>query len=209
MRIAPPFLPPHYSGPATRDFHFSGKFLDFIECLYRSTEYCVRVNDIITETFPVTSGVKQGCLLSPTLFNLFINDLIKEIKQLSLGVKCGEILVALLMFADDIAIMAETEEDLQCMLNILHSWCESWQLHINTNKTKIVNFRLKSQLRTSFKFKCGPSELEIVPYKFLGVWLDEHLDYQNRVTALSELARKALGLLIAKSKQFGNWETFV
>ena len=100
------------------------------------------------------------------------------------------------MFADDIAIMAETEEDLQCMLNTLHSWCESWQLHINTNKTKIVHFKLKSQPRTSFKFKCGPSELEVVPsYKYLGVWVDEHLDYQNCVTALSESARKALGLL--------------
>ena len=73
-------------------------------------------------------------------------------------------------------------------------------LHINTNKTKIVDFRLKSQLRTAFKFKCGSSELEVVPsYKYLGVWLDEHLDYQNCVIALSELARKALGLLIAKS----------
>ena len=110
------------------------------------------------------------------------------------------------MFADDIAIMAETEEDLQCMLNTLHSWCESWQLHINTNKTKIVHFRLKSQPRTSFKFKWDPSELEVVPsYKYLGVCLDEHLDYQNCVTALSESARKALGLLIAKSKQFGNF----
>ena len=61
-----------------------------------------------------------------TLFNLFINGLIEQIKQLNLGVKCGEILLALLMFADDIAIMAETEEDLQCMLSTLHTWCESW-----------------------------------------------------------------------------------
>ena len=107
-------------------YGISGKFLDLIKCLYRDTEYCVRVNDTVTEPFPVTSGVKQGCLLSPTLFNLFINGLIEEIKQLNLGVKCGEILLALLMFADDIAIMAETEEDLQCMLSTLHTWCESW-----------------------------------------------------------------------------------
>ena len=187
-------------------YGISGKFLDLIKCLYRDTEYCVRVNDTVTEPFPVTSGVKQGCLLSPTLFNLFINSLIEEIKQLNLGVKCGEILLALLMFADDIAIMAETEEDLQCMLSTLHTWCESWRLHINTSKTKIVHFRHKSQPRTSFNFKCGPSELEVVPsYKYLGVWLDEHLDYQNCVNALSESARKALGLLIAKSKQFGNF----
>ena len=39
---------------------------------------------------PVTSGVKLGCLLSPTSFNLFINGLIEEIMKLGLGVKCGE-----------------------------------------------------------------------------------------------------------------------
>ena len=71
-----------------------GNSIDFIKCLYRSTEYCVRVNDTITETFPVTCGVKQGCLLSLHYSPLFINDLIEEIKQLNLGVKCGEILVA-------------------------------------------------------------------------------------------------------------------
>jgi len=49
------------------------------------------------------------------------NDLIEEIKKLGLGVKCGELFLALLMFADDISLVAETEEDLQCMLNALHS----------------------------------------------------------------------------------------
>ena len=79
------------------------------------------------------------------------------------------------MFADDIAIMAETEEDMQCMLSTLHIWCEAWLLHINTSKTKVVHFRHKSQHRTSFNFKCGPSELEgPVTYKYLGVWLDEY-----------------------------------
>jgi len=94
----------------------------------------VRINDTISEPISVTTGVKQGCLLSPTLFNLFINGLIEEIKKLGLGVKCGELILALLMFADDIALMAETEEDLQCMLNALHSWCECWLLRINISK---------------------------------------------------------------------------
>ena len=73
----------------------------------------------------LTSGVNQDCLLSPTLFNLFINGLIEELKKLGL-VKFDELILALLMFADGIALMAETEQDLQCMLNALHSWCKCW-----------------------------------------------------------------------------------
>ena len=73
----------------------------------------------------LTSGVNQDCLLSPTLFNLFINGLIEELKKLGL-VKFDELILALLMFADGIALMAETEQDLQCMLNVLHSWCKCW-----------------------------------------------------------------------------------
>ena len=37
---------------------------------------------------------------------------IEEVKKLGLGVKCSELILALLMFADDIALMAEAEEDL-------------------------------------------------------------------------------------------------
>ena len=42
-----------------------------------------------------------------------------------------------------------------------------------------------------------PFKIEVVPsYKYLGIWLDEDLDYPNCATALAESARKALVLLI-------------
>ena len=59
-----------------------------------------------------TSGVKQAC---PNFFNLFINALIENIKKLGLGVKCGELILTIFKFADDVALMAETEKDLQLM----------------------------------------------------------------------------------------------
>ena len=76
--------------------------------------------------------------------------------------KCGELILALLKFADDVALMAETEKDFQWMLKVLHFWCECWLLHINISKKKIVHSRKKSQLRTCFEFKCGPSKIKIV-----------------------------------------------
>ena len=75
---------------------------------------------------------------APTFFNLFIHALIENIKKLGLGVKCGELILALFKFADDVALMAETEKDLQLMLNALHFWCEYWLLRINISKTELI-----------------------------------------------------------------------
>ena len=167
------------------------------------TKYQVRVNGSISEPFPVTSGVKQGCVLSPTLFNVFINSLIGEIKKLGLGVRCGEVLLAIVVFADDIALLAETEQELQKMLDSLYSWCSTWCLFINSTKSKVVHFRPKSQTRSSFNFKCGPYSLGTLPsYKYFGIW---HLDFQSCIKPLADSGRKALALLISKSKQFGNF----
>jgi len=103
----------------------------------------IRINDTISEPISVTTGVKQGCLLSPTLFNLFINGLIDEAW---LSSEMWGVDLVLLTFADDIALMADTEEDLQCMLNALHSWCECWLLCISISKTKVVHFRQSPSL---------------------------------------------------------------
>ena len=54
--------------------------------------------------------------------------------------------------------------------------------------------------------KCGLSKIEVVSsYKYLGIWLTKHSDYQNCATVIAEFARKSLGLLISKSRQFGNF----
>ncbi len=36
---------------------------------------CVKISNGLTEYFDTNIGVKQGCLISPTLFNLFLNDI--------------------------------------------------------------------------------------------------------------------------------------
>ena len=71
-------------------------------------------------------GVQQGDLLSPTLFRLFINDLATNIKIAGAGIKIDDDLhVKVLLYADDLAIISESEEDLQRMLQSLSKWCKN------------------------------------------------------------------------------------
>ena len=65
-------------------------------------------------------GLKQGEVLSPLLFSLFVEDLEMFIlNRDSCGITLEEITVNLLLFADDMVILAETPEDLQKSLNSL------------------------------------------------------------------------------------------
>ena len=81
-----------------------------------------------TEWFQTLYGVRQGDNLSPTLFNIYINDLAEELKSMNLGIKMGELHICILLYADDIVLVSEHEQNLQRMLSHVHKWCCKWQM---------------------------------------------------------------------------------
>ena len=88
--------------------------------------------------FEVNRSVKQGCLLSPTLFNLFVNDRVPYVKNLNIGINVMEdIIKCILLYADDIALLAENEVDLQQLILRVASWCRKNHLTMNLDKTKL------------------------------------------------------------------------
>ena len=118
-----------------------GKILNALQSFYTNVQCAVRINDYFTPLIAVSQGVKQGCKLSPTLFSLYINDLASDIKQMNLGVDIDELQLSILLYADDIALIAPDADSLQLMLDKLQDWCSRWRLTVNSDKTKIVHFR--------------------------------------------------------------------
>ena len=70
--------------------HIDGKFYNSIKSIYTSTVSAIRINNKLTEWFDCTTGVRQGCNLSPMLYSVFANDLVKEIYDLGIGIQVGE-----------------------------------------------------------------------------------------------------------------------
>ena len=157
-------------------------------------------NEHETDYFDCPVGVKQGDCLSPTLFAIFINDLALEIKNSNIGVKLEEnLLVIILLYADDIVLLAENEEDLQSLLFIVECWCKKWRLEINLTKTNIMHIRSKRKNQSKFSFLF---DMQPVPYctsyKYLGENLNEFLDYNFTADCLADSAGRALGAIITK-----------
>ncbi len=80
--------------------------------MYENVSCSVRVNGLMAERFDVELGVKQGCILSPTLFSIFVNDLAGEIKDLNAGIDIDGYNLSILLFADDIALIADSQQAL-------------------------------------------------------------------------------------------------
>ena len=187
-----------------QDIGLCGKMMNAIKSIYSSVSSCVRVNSHKTDWFDVKCGLRQGCILSPILFNLFINDLAVYLKSLNIGVQLGDEKICILIYADDIVLLADNEQNLQVMLNTLNEWCNRNDLSINVSKSNIVHFRLESVPRSNFVFKCGEHVLEYSDcYKYLGLLLNENLDFNVTAKMVAQSASRALGLLIAKVKLIG------
>ena len=187
-------------------YNIDGKMFSAIRNLYHETQSCIKLNDKYTDMFNVTCGVKQGDNLSPTLFSLFINDLAIKIKELKYGVKIANEIVSILLYADDIVLLSNSENNLQKMLLYMNTWCEQWCLKINVTKSKVVHFRPKSIDQSSFIFMCGTQIINIVKnYKYLGIILDEHLDFDECITTLSSSASRALSAIINKYNVYKNF----
>ena len=150
-----------------------GRLYNAIISLSATVKSCVRINGISTDFFDVKCGLKQGCLLSPLVFNLYINDLIHEMKQLNVGEETDDEKMCVLMYADDVILIANNAEELQSLLNCLALWCERNCLKINKDKSKILHFRRPTSQRSNFVFFCGDIHLDFTLYTSIQVpWFD-------------------------------------
>ena len=112
-----------------------------ISSLYEDSECCVKVENDHTQWFKILTGVKQGCVLSPVLFGLAMDWLMRQtIGAATRGLKWTETQEILedLDFADDIALISVSTEDMQLKTDRLHELGQGIGLKISDKKTQLM-----------------------------------------------------------------------
>ena len=104
-----------------------GTYLNIIKAIYNESAANIIFNGEKLKAFPLKSGTRQGCPLSPLLFNIVLEGLataIREEKEIK-GIQTGKEEVKLSLFADDMILYIENPKDTtRKLLELINEYCK-------------------------------------------------------------------------------------
>ena len=136
------------------------KFIALVQQFHDNMTARVQDNGEYSQPFPVTNGVKQGCVLAPTLFSMVFSAMLSDAfrdgdvgvsfryrtdgglfkpRRLQAKTKVHEDTARDFLFADDCALNASTQSDMPGSLDLFARACCDFGLTISTKKTEVMH----------------------------------------------------------------------
>ena len=160
----------------------------------------VTYNGVQSSPKKIQCGVPQGSILGPLLFLLYINDLPNVFAN-----------TMLFLFADDTNLFIsgqnsqELYEGANNDLNAISEWLQVNRLWLNVKKTHYMLFSSTKIMSTNAELKIeGEAISEVTITKFLGVIIDNRLNWQHQISYISCKIAKGIGIIIKLRKFLNN-----
>ena len=157
---------------------------------------CTSVDGIDSEFLSITCGVPQGSILGPTLFLCYINDM------------TGALNCRLSLYADDSALVYSGPDPNLVASFLSHELdkCRRWlidnRLSLHLGKTECILFGSKRRLKNDLEFNVSLDSTtvkRVTSTKYLGVFIDQYLDFSDHVEKLLKKAHGKLQFLYRNS----------
>ena len=175
-----------------RHYGVRGLALEWIISYLTNRQQYVVVGDAASSMVPIKTGVPQGSILGPLLFLIYINDLAKVTNFFKF-----------ILYADDSTLSCKFTPDalpnihneINNKLEIVSNWLTANKLSVNISKTKYILFSYKNKIEIP-TIKIGQGTINSIDHiKFLGVYIDQHLNFNQHVNYLTNKISKSIGIL--------------
>ena len=133
-----------------------GAFLNIIKAIYERPTANIILNGQKLRAFPLRSGTRQGCPLSPLLFNIVLEVLATAIRQEKAikGIQIGKEEMKLSLFADDVIVYMENPIDsTQKLLDLINEFGKTAGYKVNTQKSKAFLYTNNETSETEIRKK--------------------------------------------------------
>nr|CAX83711.1 endonuclease-reverse transcriptase [Schistosoma japonicum] len=172
------------------------KYINLVKALYSNTTSRVRAYGELSSDFAISSGVRQGCPLSPFLFN-FIIDLLLEVTLSSAEFSGIDILpggpLIDLEYADDIVLFGEDTDKIQSLLVALSNNARMFGMRFSPSKCKLL---LQDWPASTPELRIGSEEVECVDnFTYLGSLISPNGLVSEEISARIRKARLAFANL--------------
>ena len=120
-----------------QEIGIDGKDIRLIRNIYWEQTASIRCENSYSPYIEIRRGVRQGCILSPSLFNIYTENIFKNIEEMP-GLKINGKIINNLRYADDTVLLAESEHELQRLIDQVDKSSKEYGLDINIQKTKTM-----------------------------------------------------------------------
>ncbi|PSN49532.1 hypothetical protein C0J52_04975 [Blattella germanica] len=162
------------------NFGIPKKLVRLIGMCLNGTKSKVRVGKHVSDIFEIHNGLKQGDALSLLLFNFVLEHPIKSLENKE-GIQLNGI-HKLLVYADDIVLLGDSEEILMDNMHILRSSTRKLGLEVNVNKTKYMVTRRNASCKANGQLMTNEGNFEeVAEFKYLGALITNRNEKQKEI----------------------------
>jgi len=167
---------------------FPKHIIDLVCKLYQHQVSAVRTSGGNTDWFNIGRGLRQGCILSPSLFNMYSEEIMREaLEGFEGGISFGGMKISNLRYADDTTLVCASREELMILLRRVKEASEKKGLLLNTKKTKIM---VLDPSRSVDAFVLDGQQIEEVQeFEYLGSLIDNKSDSTCEIKRRLAIAR--------------------
>ena len=149
-----------------------GTYLKIIRAIYDKPTANIILNGQKLEAFPLKTGTRQGCPLSPLLFNIVLEVLARAIRQEKeiKGIQLGNVEVKLSLFADDMIVYLENPIiSAQNLLKLISNFSKVSGYKINVQKSQafLYSNNRQSQLMSELTFTITTKRIKYLGIQFI------------------------------------------
>ena len=117
--------------------------------MYTEQKFQVKWNDIMTDKFNVTNGVRQGGILLPLFYGIYVDDLLEKLKINGIGCHIGHNFVGIFGYADDIILLCPSITGLMKMIRTCEDYAKEHDIMFNGKKSKYLVFGENEKYKTN------------------------------------------------------------